>query len=209
MQRRVINPIPPDERRYIEPLICGDGKLVQTLLELGNKRNAAGTYKAYFESLGIEHVSIDWNGQDGALTLDLRRPITAHDIDMQRDHRGLAPLFCTAPAQFDMVTNIGTTEHVNNQAGVWENITRLCRVGGTLVSITPLPGGADWWWHGEYYAEPEFFEFLPGFAIEKSSIEREAPNRNVCVRLRKIKAAPFKMPPAHTMYRNTIRARAS
>ncbi len=75
------NPLPADEQSIIWPIV-GD-----TMLELGNKRNPDGVYKLYFESIGIKHTSIDWNGQDGALNLDLRKP-----IDMP---------------PFDMVTNIG------------------------------------------------------------------------------------------------------
>lgn len=183
----MINPIPQDEQDYIFPLHRGAG-----ICELGNKKNSLGVYKHYFQSLGIEHISIDWNGEDGALPLDLRQP--------QWEALG----------EFDMITNIGTTEHVSEQYPVWENIHHLCRVGGIIVSITPYAGGNDWWWHGNWYPTESFFhEFAKhnGYEIEKIGIGRETPNRNQCVRLRKLRDKPFFMPARETMYHNTIKPR--
>lgn len=180
-------PIPRDEREYL-PRFQMDA---MRMLELGNKRNEHGTYKAWFESIGIQHTSVDWNGQDGALPLDLRRPL------------GLG--------QFDMVTNIGTTEHVSDQAAVWNNIHQACRPYGYIVSITPMPG--DWWWHGEWYPWPAFFSLfadLNGYRILKQGIGRQHPNRNVCVLLWKNEHRDeFTMPPEHYLYRNPVRPRNS
>ena len=181
---RLNNPIPLDEQRIIFPV---NGA---RLLELGNKRNSIGVYKHYFESLGIDHTSIDWNGEDGALKLDLRKPIT------------LEP--------FDMVTNMGTTEHVSDQAAVWRNIHNLTKVGGYIASQTPLEG--DWWWHGEYYPRPEFFHNFAednGYEIEILEVGREYPNRNLYCRMKKIGHWDFVMPPKDTIYFNKIRPRVS
>src|SRR5215208_2927692 len=120
-----INPVRAEEWALIEPHLKG----VQTMLELGNKFNeqAGSSYKDWFtRNYGIEHVSVDINGLNGALALDLREP--------------LAPL---AGRVFDMVTNIGTSEHVGeSQACVWKNMWDHLALGGHLVSVTPLPG--DW-----------------------------------------------------------------
>ena len=181
------NPIPNDEWEYIDPL--GDTK---SMLELGNKKNANGIYKHYFESIGIQHTSVDWNGEDGALKLDLREP--------QYQRLG----------QFDMITNIGTTEHVSYQQGVWENIHNCCKVGGVIVSITPYHDGRSWWWHGDWYPTEMFFERfaeLNGYDIEKMGIGREIPNQNLCVRLQKNRSARFKMPEPETIVKNVIRPR--
>jgi SAM-dependent methyltransferase len=165
------------------------------MLELGNKRNQqfanAGkspySYKHYFESLGMDHTSIDWNGLDGALKLDLREPLS------------LPP--------FDMITNIGTTEHVDNQEGVWRNIHNLCKVGGVIASWTPLEG--DWWWHGVYYPRPEFFEQFKenGYEIEMLDVACEYPNRVIRARLKKIAHNDFWMPADMTIFHNKMRAR--
>lgn len=177
----ISNPVPQDEQIIIWPLI---GK---RMLELGNKKNAQGVYKTYFESIGINHTSIDWNGEDGALKLDLRKP-----IDLE---------------PFDMITNIGTTEHVSDQKSVWGNIHNLTKIGGVIASLTPLEG--DWWWHGEYYPRVEFFEQFAknGYEIEYMDIGREYPNRNLCVRLKKVAHNDFVMPDDSTIFYNTMRPR--
>lgn len=177
----ICNPVPEDERVIIWPLVGS------TMLELGNKRNPDGVYKQYFQSINICHVSIDWNGLDGALKLDLRQP-----IDLE---------------PFDMVTNIGTTEHVSDQPAVWRNIHNLTKVGGVIASLTPLEG--DWWWHGEYYPRPEFFQQFEknGYEIEYLDIGRVYPNRNVCARLKKVAHREFVMPDPDTMYINKMRPR--
>ena len=115
-----MNPIQehrPDEWRLYEPLIG------TTMLELGGKwcSQANVAYKAVFGAMGIEHVSVDWNGEHGALRLDLRRP--------QWDVLG--------EAKWEMLSNMGTTEHVSSQAGVWENIHMLVKPGGVYVGQTP------------------------------------------------------------------------
>lgn len=175
------NPVPLDERVVIWPLVPG------RMLELGNKKNPNGVYKDYFQSIGIDHTSIDWNGEDGALNLDLRQPID------------LPP--------FDMVTNIGTTEHVSDQRAVWRNIHNLLKVGGVLASVTPMYG--DWWWHGEYYPTPAFFEQFAnnGYRIDYLDIGRKHPNRNICARLTKVSDNAFVMPDENTIMVNQMRPR--
>lgn len=122
---------------------------VRTMLELGNKRGTGGpgdSYKKHFEARGIAHTSVDWNGEDGALAMDLRYPL------------GLGV--------FDMVTNIGTSEHVDGQSGVWDNIITAAR--RWIVCITPAPG--DWPGHGLFYPSESFYcslAFLNNFAVRK------------------------------------------
>jgi hypothetical protein len=60
-----------------------------SMLELGDKQDAGRVYKPWFESLGFRHVSVDINGLNGALPLDLREPLNL--------------------GTFDMVCNIGTS----------------------------------------------------------------------------------------------------
>jgi SAM-dependent methyltransferase len=158
------------------------------MLELGNKQTGDHSYKRYFESIGITHTSVDWNGRDGALPMDLREPLNL--------------------GTFDMVTNLGTTEHVDRQRPVWENIHNAVKVGGVFVSMCPMPG--DWHWHGEYYPTTEFYEqfaAMCGYRIDHMAIGREAPNRNIDVRMTKLVDVPFAMPNDVTMYRNKIRPR--
>ena len=176
----------PDEWALYQPLI---GK---RMLELGGKINAPFTYKKYFEALGFEHISIDWNGEHGALKRDLRNP--------------LWPEF----GSFDMLANMGTTEHVNNQRSVWENIHHLTKPGGVYVGQTPYHDGKSWWWHGEWYPTEAFFESfadLNSWDIERMYIDRDIPNQNLYVRMRKIDAGVFTMPSMELIKRNNRRPR--
>src|SRR4051812_28222538 len=72
------------------------------MLELGNQRMhdraiPERTGKEYFLHQGVaEHVSIDLNGRDGSLPVDLA---VVHTDPPWRGH-------------FDVVTNFGTTQHV-------------------------------------------------------------------------------------------------
>lgn len=176
----------PDEWRLYDPLV-GD-----SMLELGDKINGEFTYKAYFESLGFRHVSIDWNGKHGALNLDLRRP--------QWERLG----------QFDILSNMGTTEHVDDQRAVWENIHHLVKVGGVYVGQTPYHDGQSWWWHGDWYPTEAWFEkfaFLNGWEIERLYRDRKPPNENLYCRMRKFRDDPFVMPPPELIKKNNRRPR--
>ena len=184
----MLNPVRPDEWAYYEPL-QGD-----SMFELGGKVNGSNTYKAYFESLGFRHVSVDFEGvQYGALNLDLRKPLWGRF------------------GQFDMVTNIGTTEHVQGQAGVWENIHRLTKPGGVFVSVTPYPDGLNWWWHGNHYPLPEFFQAfaeLNGWVIDRIGDDLPPPNRNLYVRMIKgDDESEFIMPDESLIHFNHMRSR--
>ena len=121
--------VPAASLAWIEPL---DG--VATMLELGDKcAKGQPPYKDWFESIGIRHTSVDWNGLHGALPLDLRQPLNL--------------------GRFDMVTNIGTTEHVSEQEPCWRNIAEA--TGKWFVSMTPCPG--YWPRHGFWYPAPDFY----------------------------------------------------
>lgn len=172
------------EWNVIAPLIGS------SMLELGNKKKAGGdrhfTYKSVFQSLGFRHVSVDTNGLDGALNLDLRKPLNL--------------------GTFDMVTNIGTSEHVSEdnwdgQVECWRNILGAMHVGSVLVSIGPKQG--SWPNHGTWYAQEDFYEDLArlnGLTVEKlyASSDR-GPHRapphlqQVYARLIRVEDKPFKM----------------
>lgn len=180
-----MKPIPPDEWDLLNPLPVIEGRPLR-MLELGNKRNSGGTYKAAFTAAGIDHTSVDWNGLDGALPLDLTKP--------QWEQLG----------QFDVVTNFGTTEHVEDQDAVWENIHRCTRQGGLLICMTPYPG--DWTWHGDWYPTEDFYRQFAawnGYTIERLYIGREAPRRNWYVRMvRYGDVEAYTEPDPKTLYRN-------
>lgn len=177
----------PDEWRLLEPHVRPGYRM----LELGNKKNGDATYKAYFESLGVEHVSVDINGQDGALKRDLRKPYVLLDL-----------------GTFDVVTNIGTTEHVvSDQTSCWMNVIDALALGAVLVSITPKPG--DWWWHGHWYPTPEFYASLAelnGLEVLEAGEYGTRPNRNVYVVARRTASVGYAFP-NDLLYHNQMRAR--
>ena len=76
-----------------------------------------------------------------------------------------------------------------------------------MASVTPMYG--DWWWHGEYYPTPAFYEQFAnnGYQIDYLETGREHPNRNICARLLKISDKPFVMPDENTMMFNKVRPR--
>lgn len=171
---RSSSPVP----RFARGLI-GDLGAVRTMLELGNKRTGDVAWKGWFESLGILHVSVDLNGKDGALALDL-----THDLDI---------------GQYDLVTNFGTTEHVVNQKAVWRNIHRACK--GRIVSATPAPG--YWIQHGRFYPAMRFyvaFADLNGYVIER--LFEDVPNKLICARLLKRDRKPYRHPDPSTIFVN-------
>ena len=163
------NPVPVWLRDFYEPL--GN---VRLMIELGNKVSGGRSYKEHFEALGIEHISVDWNGKDGALKLDIRELIPIEEVN-------------PSGRRADMVTNIGTTEHVDPQYHVWKNIVDWIAVGGVLVSSTPLPG--DWHWHGRHFpAEDWYRDFCDanGFEMEMMEVRSKAPRRCICMRALKV-----------------------
>jgi len=143
------------EKYYFENI--GDMKS-GSMLELGNqvmrgnKKPPEKTGKQYFENRGMEHVSIDLNGRHGSLKKDLSKPIINQDWI---NH-------------FDVITNLGTTEHVEPHEGQYEcfkNIHNFLSIGGILVNINPDADGARATGyfksrHCNNYYSKEFFEML-------------------------------------------------
>lgn len=100
----------------------GDQKLWgQIALKESGKRVWA---KDWFEARGCHHYTIDIHGQNGAHPLDLSKPIT--DLFWHNN--------------FDIVTNFGTSEHVEDQFECWRNIHNLGRCGCVYVHAVPELG---------------------------------------------------------------------
>ena len=168
------------EQKLLNPLV-GD-----SMLELGNKvKGPTMVYKDIFERLGFRHVSVDMNGKNGALPLDLRKPLNL--------------------GTFDMVTNIGTSEHVSEncydgQVACWRNIVEAMHLESVMVSVGPLKGATKWLRHGRWYPQPAFFHELA--ALNGLEAERVyADGNQVYARLKKTEDVEFQMPDVG-MYRN-------
>ena len=139
--------IPPNEL-YLLKSVGVEGKHV---LEFGNKRNKHGVYRDwYMENGAASYTSVDWNGEDGALSLDVRTPLIEQ-----------CPIMRT---QYDLVTNFGFSEHVEGiqgQKALFKNIHELCAVGGVMIHMAPLVD--HWVGHpGMVYSYTERFLWMLG-----------------------------------------------
>lgn len=164
-------PMPAHE----QALLKGAYREGDRMLELGCKQG--DRYKKWFQAQGVEHVSVDLNGKGGALKLDLQEPLPS------------------SLGEFDIVTNFGTTEHVEQQWPVWNNIHNALRKGGTLISTTPFPG--DWKHHGRWYPTLEWYrEFCErnGYEIQEIGVVNERPRRMTVLKAVKVEDDPFCMP---------------
>jgi hypothetical protein len=119
------------------------------MLELGNQwmfmpQNSTIPYKSsakeYFKKRGVMHTSLDINGEDGAISCDLGKPLDKNLLSNQ----------------YDVVTNFGTAEHVYDLYYCFYNIHQLCRVGGIMVHVFPYTG--NWPKHGLHYATGTTFK---------------------------------------------------
>jgi hypothetical protein len=93
----------------------------------------------YALNYGLTHVSIDRNGEDGALPLDFCLPLPT-------EHQ----------ATYDVVTDYGMTEHTDNLYASWLNIHTALKDGGHVIHVLPKTG--NWAGHGHWYFTTAFFE---------------------------------------------------
>jgi len=97
--------------------------------------------KKVYENRGVEHTSMDLNGRNGSLIIDLGKPAPLNLVNY-----------------FDVVTNYGTIEHVNNQYEAFKNAHDLCKVGGIMIHGFPLVG--NWMKHSRYLYSEKFAQEL-------------------------------------------------
>jgi len=102
--------------------------------------------KEFFETLGVKHTSVDINGQDGALVLDLSKPLNKPEWI----------------GSFDIVTNFGTVEHIDQdgfrgQYEAFKTLHECLRVNGLTQHIMPMHG---------YYRKHCKFHYKLGFFID-------------------------------------------
>ena len=107
--------------------------------------------KYFFQHLGFRHTSIDYNGKDGALPYDVREPLSAK-----------------FPVKFQLITNIGFSEHVGEntdyrdmmaaQYAFFKNIHELGGIDSLYYHCVPLTH--NWYKHGVCDYSLEFFAKL-------------------------------------------------
>lgn len=111
------------------------------IAEYGDQDCPHGLAGDYYKRQGHEHLAFDISGRRGSVAIDLGRPIPAHYA-----------------GRFNVVTNFGTIEHINDQYHAWRNLHLLCAPGGVMVHVLNPPG--QWPGHGRYYHDEHFVEEL-------------------------------------------------
>jgi hypothetical protein len=156
------------------------------MLELGDQVIDAGdaperTGKEFFTNRGFEHTSVDLNGKHGAIVKDLTKP----------------EQFVDWHGQWDVVTNSGTTEHVEPFEAQYEcyRIIHDClRVGGVAVHLIPdvdeRDGRGAWKNHCRYYYSEAFFNALAK-ACDYEVLSNTVINGLRCAALKKTKDTAF------------------
>jgi len=156
--------------------------------------NTSHIIKYFFEHLGIIHTSIDYNGLDGALKCDLRDD-----------------LYEILKSKFDIITNLGTTEHVGedltndddlyfNQYQCFKNLHNLGNIGCIYYHVLPLT--KNWYKHGACDYSFNFFNvlinkcpyqnifepFLEDYRVKYSNSMNE---NSICLCYMKVSDEPF------------------
>jgi len=113
------------------------------LLEFGSMwhRVMKKPAKIVYEGMGVIHRSIDLNGKYGSLPLDLGCPLPEEFKNW-----------------FNLVTNYGTIEHVNNQYQVFKNAHDALVIGG--IAIHGLPRVGTYEDHCRYYYDRRGMELI-------------------------------------------------
>jgi hypothetical protein len=153
--------------------IYGMEKAVGFLSSFGYKPTST-IVKYFFEYLGVNHTSVDYNGRDGAHRLDVRADITGN-----------------FPETFDVLTNLGFTEHVGEnsdwstlmagQYAVFKNLHDLGNDSAIYYHCVPLT--RNWYKHGVCDYSLEFFSelatvcgytIISGPFVEDYHVEKQA-----------------------------------
>ncbi len=129
---------------------------INSVLDLGAQNNYSGTeqpapyMREWYEKKGINYVSIDINGEHGALPFNLSKPITA-DL-----------------GKFDLVVDAGTSEHIGEDGkfdifaiyNCWKTKHHLLKYEGIMINENPKSG--NWPGHGFNYYTEFFYRTLAG-----------------------------------------------
>lgn len=150
------------------------------LVELGIQESYFGSDFTYLRdkisNKFLEYISLDLHDILGVTIFDLAK-------------------FNPSAFEADVITNIGTSEHVEYEEGqynCWKNIHSWLKVGG--ICIHELPEVGSWSNHCRYYCDFEFFKYLTNYGYEILEIRHhhyhDQGNLVWCV-LRKIENKEF------------------
>ena len=178
--------IPPAERDMLPDDIHG-----LTVLDFGAKANPRGTYREEYLNLYNvrEYHCVDIQAIHGSHVVDLRSETAAKRIQELTGHK-----------TFDLLCNVGTSEHVSIQRTFYQAVHKLAHPGSYIFHWTPM--AEKMLWHGAHgslwHCQPEFFEWLAnrnGYEI----VKRAFPRNEVSAVLYKVKEKKdFQWHPAWT-----------
>lgn len=126
------------------------------MLELGDQKIKGkginfGLGKSYYQDQGLYHTSVDLNGRNGAIVKDLK------NLDDFIEYHN----------KFDIVTNSGTTEHVDTLEGQYTsflNIHKCLKNDGIAIHIVPdidiTNETGRWADHCDYFYSIDLFTTL-------------------------------------------------
>ncbi len=101
--------------------------------------------RSLYEYLGFQrYTSIDIDAARGAIAIDLNFD------EVPEEHR----------RAYGLTTNLGTSEHILNQANVFKVIHDLTAPGGLMLHVIPFIGFFD---HGFFNYQPNFFQAIARF----------------------------------------------
>lgn len=145
LNRAILNFITDNNVEINDKRIClyGNLYLSRGTREIRQRLNTK-LASTYLLDLGAsEVIMLDINAQDGALPVNLARPIKDSNL----------------LDSFDLLLDGGTTEHVENQRNCFKNAFNLCKSGALMVHMVPVEG--HWQWgihrHGLYRYSKEYF----------------------------------------------------
>jgi len=96
----------------------------------------------YFENRGFKYDCLDTNGYG-----------KSHMIDLNNDEE--TDEFIKEHGQYDVVTDYGTMEHVEDYYMGFKNMDKLCKDGGIMIHV--LPAINHWPDHGSWRAPEKLF----------------------------------------------------
>ena len=119
-----------------------------------------------------------------------------HTLDLKGEDIVVTDLSEYQPDLFkcDIITNIGTTEHVeleDGQFNCWMNLNTWLNVGG--IMIHELPEVGSWEGHGRYYTTREFFKSFENYGYKVLELDDhlwDLGNTLWCV-MKKVENVPF------------------
>lgn len=157
------------------------------IAEIGDEDS---TYDSSHFTKGTINTIIQPIGADGnPLMRRLINPYIGKNFEVSEDFADMANTY-------DVITNIGTVEHFNNQYEAWQIMHEITKVNGVMIHIMPDAEECQlylrWYGHCHNYFSTEFFENLVtklGYEI----ISNELLNFNRSVAIKKTTNSIFNL----------------